>query len=204
MEELLFGCDSTTDPLVDELLGDLLDKRIIVFSDDVDKNILKTVSLQIIRFNVEDKDIPEEKRRPIWIIIRSPGGNVTDGFNLTDIIKASKTPVYTVATSLCASMGFHIYVAGHKRYAFKNSILLLHEGELGVANSVSKAKDCMKFCNSLEERTKNHVIECTKITPEFYDSIFEREYYMYANEEAKELGCVDYIIGEDVSLEDVF
>ena len=62
----------------------------------------------------------------------------------------------------------------------------------------------MAFFNSLDERIKNHVTSKTKITSEFYDSIYDKEYYMYANEEGKELGCVDYIIGEDVTINDIF
>ena len=33
--------------------------------------------------------------------------------------------------------------------------------------------------------------------------MYEKEYYMYANDEAKSLGCVDYIIGEDVQLDEI-
>ena len=117
---------------------------------------------------------------------------------LVDVIQASETPVYTVCFSDCASMGFHIFISGHKRYAFKNSILLIHDGEITVNNSSSKAKDTMKFFETLDKRIKNHVTSSTKITNEFYDSIYDKEYYIYANEEGKELGCVDYIIGEDV------
>ena len=117
-----------------------------------------------------------------------------------DVIQASETPVYTVCFSDCASMGFHIFISGHKRYAFKNSILLIHDGEITVNNSSSKAKDTMKFFETLDKRIKNHVTSSTKITNEFYDSIYDKEYYIYANEEGKELGCVDYIIGEDVPM----
>ena len=156
--------------------------------------------MYIMKWNTEDKDLPVEKRKPIWLYLQTPGGDVIAGFSLIDVIQTSETPVYTVCFSDCASMGFHIFISGHKRYAFKNSILLIHDGEISVNNSSSKAKDTMKFFETLDKRIKNHVTTSTKITPEFYDSIYDKEYYMYANEEGKELGCVDYIIGEDVPL----
>lgn len=190
--------------IVDELLRGMLNERIIVINGTISIDTLEAASLQIIKFNKQDKDIPRDKRSPIWLYIQSPGGSVMSGLNLIDIIESSETPVYTVCFSNCSSMAFHIFISGHKRFAFKNSILLNHDGEVSLSNSSSKAKDTMAFFNSLEERIKNHVVNKTKITPDFYDSIYEKEYYMYANEEGKNLGCVDYIIGEDVGLNDIF
>ena len=40
------------------------------------------------------------------------------------------------------------------------------------------------------------------MTEEFYDKIYEQEYWMYASE-AKELGCIDYIIGKDCDLDEI-
>lgn len=198
MEEL-FGPGS--DPIKEELLKELLDYRILILNDEIDICLLEQIGLHILKFNTEDKNIPKEKRTPIRLFIQSPGGSVISGFNLVDIISSSETPVYTICFANCASMAFHIFISGHKRYAFKNSILLNHDGEISLSNSGSKAKDTMKFFENLDERIKNHVISHTNITPEFYDSIYEKEYYMYANDEAKALGCVDHIIGEDVSID---
>lgn len=199
-----FTLPEESNSIVDKLLRGMLNERIIVINDTISIDILEAASLQIIKFNKQDKDIPRDKRSPIWLYIQSPGGSVMSGLNLIDIIESSETPVYTVCFSNCSSMAFHIFISGHKRFAFKNSILLNHDGEVSLSNSSSKAKDTMAFFNSLEERIKNHVVNKTKITPDFYDSIYEKEYYMYANEEGKNLGCVDYIIGEDVGLNDIF
>lgn len=187
-------------PLEEEQIRENLEKRILVLNDEISVSILEKCSLYIMKWNTEDNDLPVEKRKPIWLYLQTPGGDVIAGFSLIDVIQTSETPVYTVCFSDCASMGFHIFISGHKRYAFKNSILLIHDGEISVNNSSSKAKDTMKFFETLDKRIKNHVTTSTKITPEFYDSIYDKEYYMYANEEGKELGCVDYIIGEDVPL----
>lgn len=198
--ELLQSLVIKNSEFLDELIQENLDKRILVLNDEISVDILEKYSLYIMKWNAEDKDLPVEKRKPIWLYLQTPGGDVVAGFNLVDVIQASETPVYTVCFSDCASMGFHIFISGHKRYAFKNSILLIHDGEITVNNSSSKAKDTMKFFETLDKRIKNHVTSSTKITNEFYDSIYDKEYYIYANEEGKELGCVDYIIGEDVPI----
>ena len=90
-----------------------------------------------------------------------------------------------------------------ERYAFPSSVLLQHDGELSLQNSTSKVRDTMKFFESMEERTKQHVLKYTTMTEEFYDKHYDQEYWMYANEKGKELGMVDYIIGEDCSLDDI-
>lgn len=200
MEELFGGGN---DPITEELLKELLKHRILILNDEIDMCVLESVTLHILNFNREDKNLPKEKRVPIRLFIQSPGGNVISGFNLVDVITASETPVHTICFANCSSMAFHIFISGHKRYAFKNSILLNHDGEISLSNSGSKAKDTMKFFENLDKRIKDHVVSCTNISPEFYDSIYEKEYYMYANDEGKSLGCLDYIIGEDVSIDTI-
>jgi len=199
MEELL-TLPSGTPSLLEEQIREHLDKRIIIFNDSVDECLMENVILHILKWNREDKHLPKEMRKPIWIYLQSPGGGVISGFSLIDAIEASETPVYTVCFSECASMAFHIFISGHKRYAFKNSILLIHDGEVSISNSSSKAKDTMKFLNTLDSRVKNHVLTHTSVSPEFYDEVYNKEYFIYANDEGKTLNCVDFIIGEDVEL----
>ena len=55
----------------------------------------------------------------------------------------------------------------------------------------------------MEERTKQHVLKYTKMTEEFYDKHYDQEYWMYANDKGKEFGMVDYIIGEDCTIDDI-
>lgn len=122
---------------------------------------------------------------------------------MVDVITNSKTPIVGVCFGLAASMGYHIYLACHKRIAFYHSVLLQHDGQIGIQNSTSKARDTMRFFDNLEQRTKAHVLSRTTMSEEFYDKIYDQEYYMYASE-GKELGCVDEIIGEDCELDEIF
>ena len=54
----------------------------------------------------------------------------------------------------------------------------------------------------LEDKKKNFVTSHTNITPEYYEEVYRKELYLSA-QEAKELGIVDYIIGEDVDLDEI-
>lgn len=201
--EGLLALGQPQDDIYDETIRYYLDNRRLILNAIIDDDILENVTLHILKWNKEDKNLPVESRKPIWLFIQSPGGDVVNGNSLIDAIETSKTPVYTVCFAQCNSMGFHIFITGHKRYCFPNSILLIHDGEIRIENSSSKAKDTMKFIEALDQRVKNHVLKHTNITSEFYDSIYDTEYYIYGNTEGKELGIVDYVIGEDVSLEEI-
>lgn len=199
--ELLQALTGTND-LYTELMRENLDKRILVFNDGVDENVVENYILYILKWNAEDKDLPIEKRQPITIYLSCPGGNCFDGFNMVDVIMNSKTPIRGIVFSLAASMGYHILLACHERIAFKNSVLLQHDGQVGIQNSTSKARDTMRFFDSMEARTKDYVLAHTAMTEEFYDKIYDQEYYMYADE-AKKLGCIDKIIGEDCDIDEI-
>ena len=179
-----------------------LQQRKLHLNEDVSQMSVADVVAQIMRFNKEDKGKPVEERQPILLYVVSNGGEVDSGFELIDVIRASKTPVYTVNLGYQYSMGFLIGLAGHRRYATKNAKFLMHDGSQFIYNSGMKVQDQMEFQKKVEERVKRYVTEMTKITPELYDSYQRVEWYMFADE-AKELGVTDFIIGEDCDLDEV-
>ena len=193
-----------SDDLYEEIIRENLDKRILVFNDEVNEAVLENYILYILKWNREDKEagIPIDKRKVITLYVNSPGVSSIDGFSLVDAIMASNTPVRGIVFGLAASMGYHIILSCNERIAFKNSIFLQHDGEISISNSTSKARDTMKFFENMEQRTKQHVLDRTNMSEEFYDKIYDQEYWMYADE-AKELGVVDKIIGEDIELDDI-
>ena len=189
--------------ICEEIINENLERRVLVLNGNISDNIIEEYMLMILKWNLEDKDKPRDKRDPIYIYINSCGGDVFVGFNFIDVIKSSITPVYAVAFSFVASMAFMVYIACEKRYAFKNSILLMHDGDISISNSSSKAKDTMNFVDSMENRERQHVIDHTNITEEFFDDNHRKETYMYANTDGRKYGCVDFIIGEDATIEDI-
>lgn len=189
--------------LIDDLFyyRDLKDRK-IYFNEVIDDDNVFPVIRNIMNINKQDDGIPVEDRKPIMMYISTPGGDVESGLSLIDAIMASKTPVYTINIGDNYSMGFLIGLAGHKRFTFKNSRFLLHDGFECIYDSASKAEDRKKFTNELDNRLKSYVLSRTKITAQKYARNRRKEWYMFA-EQAKELGVVDYIVGEDVEMEDI-
>lgn len=194
-------------------LEDLEERRLYLncaISKDFDEpeiygNKVENIIYHIMRYNREDKynEIPLEERKPIILYINSPGGEVPMGMSLIDTIIMSKTPVYTVNIGICYSMGYLIYIAGHKRYAYPSSSFLLHDGRNFAYDSSAKFADKVKFdMEQTEKRIRNYVIGRTRITEEVYDSKYRVEWYSYP-EEAKKFGICNYIVGIDCDFDEI-
>lgn len=177
-------------------------ERKIYLNDEIEVVSAHDVIYEILRFNVEDKDIEVSERKPILLYCTSVGGSVIDGFGIIDAILNSKTPVYTINLAYQYSMGFLIGLAGHKRYSMSNATFLLHDGQNFVWDSSAKCKDQLKFQEKREQRIKDYVLAHSKFTEQQYDENYRVEFYTYADE-AKEYGFTDYIIGVDCSLDEV-
>lgn len=178
-----------------------LQTRHLPVTDIIAEDIIDIIQ-HINRINMDDKDIPIEERKPIIITITSRGGSVDVGYALIDAILNSKTPVYTVVSGYAYSMGFLIALAGQKRFTYANAKYLLHDGSSFAWDSTTKIQDMIQFQKRSEERSKEYILQHSKITSEQYDENLRVEWYMFADE-AKELGVVDYIIGEDCDIDEV-
>lgn len=152
---------------------------------------------RVIEINKEDEEneIPIEEREPIKIYLACDGGDVSIGFAIANVIECSKTPVYGITTSHAYSMGCIISTACHKRYCYKNSTFLIHDGSGGIQNAISKIKDFGVLIALNEQAMKGIFLERTKISQSLLEEKFEKDWYIGASE-ALELGLVDEILKE--------
>lgn len=189
--------------MVNELfyLKDLKQRKLFL-NEDVCQETVSDIVKNILQYNREDQGIEPKDRKPILVYVASNGGEVDAGFELIDVIRISKTPVYTINLGYQYSMGFLIGLAGHKRYAMRYSKFLLHDGSNFIYNSGAKAQDQMEFNRKVEDRVKQFILSRSKLTTEEYDSKLRVEWYMFSDE-AKEKGFVDYIVGEDCDIDEV-
>lgn len=195
--EVLGGASGS---LYDETVKAWLEDRVLIVNQEISDDILESYIMYILKWNAEDKHKPEDVRKPIRIIINSVGGDMIVGMGLVDAILQSETKIIGIGVGLVASAAFHIYISCHERVSFKNTIFLMHDGEINIQQTTSKARDTMAFFEEMEKRVKQHVVSYTEMTEDYYDSHFKQELYLYADE-AKKLGCVDKIIGDDVDID---
>jgi len=169
--------------------------RRIIVNDIIQDSTVDELIMPIIRWNEEDEaaGLAVEDRTPIRVFVNTDGGDLLVGFLVMNVFKSSKTPIHTYALAKAASCGSIILMAGHKRFAYPFSTILIHDGSIGVSGSSNKAKDTMKFFEEREVDVKAFYLGNSKITDELFESKKDREWYL-TGKEALELGIVDELL----------
>jgi len=109
----------------DEKYFGLMENGVFFLNGDIDSDSVGSA----IEFILEANLNPLCKWNYITMIINSPGGYVTDGFALIDIMFGSKIPIKTVGIGMIASMGLQVFLAGEKgtRTLTPNCMILSHQ-----------------------------------------------------------------------------
>ena len=71
----------------------------------------------------------DDPGKPIVFFINSPGGVISSGMAIYDVMKMISSPVYTVTMGMAASMGAILLCAGEKnhRYVFEHAKVMIHQ-----------------------------------------------------------------------------
>ena len=150
---------------------------------------------KIITWNIQDKGVNVEDRRPIHILINSEGGDMMEALAIIDAIKGSKTPVYTHVIGEAYSAAFLITLCGKKRFGTENSTYLFHEGMAGFMGDAHKLNQAVQFYkNTLLRKTRKIILDNSKISEDAYEEHIKDDWFFDANEAAK-LGVIDDING---------
>lgn len=171
-------------------------KRNIYIYEDITGELAESVYKQIDFYNtVDDLDeVPLEKRKPINIIINSPGGSVYAAYTIIDKMKSSKTPIYTYNIGYAFSAGCLISICGTKRFVSKHGYFLIHQGAGHCSDEAGKVMDFMLHYKTVLKQMKETVLENTNISEKEYDEKIREDLYLTADEALK-MGLVDEIIG---------
>lgn len=172
-----------------------LSNRVYWLDDEINNYTLDLVQY-ITKWNREDKGIPVEDRKPIRIVVDSPGGHLSVSETVSNIIKMSKTPVYGIALGTVASGASVIYLSCHKRYALPNSVFVLHKG--GCSGVSGTYDEIVAFARDYEKQMEtliNFYIDNTKYTEEEIEENIQTDWYI-RTEEALEKGIVDELVND--------
>lgn len=169
--------------------------REIYINFDITEDIIDSIGYRLSKWNKEDKGIIEKNRRPIKIFINTDGGDLNATMHVCDLMKMSKTPIYTICQGKAYSAGGLILIAGHKRFCYPSSTYLLHDGSGGVGGNMSAVFDTIAFQKKYEEKVKDFVVSNTEFTNEEYDKNYRVQLYL-TSEDMVKFGVVDEILTE--------
>jgi len=173
-----------------------IDDRIIWLEGELIDCQLQEVK-QILRWNKEDENIPIEERKPIKILIFSVGGDLYTCFTILNIVKLSKTPVYTVNMGIAMSAGLLILLSGHKRFGLEMSQALIHSGSGSQGGTYEQTEAQMATYKKLIEMMRDFILKRTNIDLKLFNKNKSKDWYMFSEEQIK-LGVVNKIV-EDIS-----
>lgn len=175
-----------------DIYSRLLKDRIIILGSAVTDDVANAIIAQMLFLEVDN---PE---KDIHLYINSPGGSVSSGLALYDIMQFVKCDVATYCMGMAASMGSLLLTAGSKgkRYSLPNTRIMIHQPHLGggglggqVTDIEIHARELVKTKEKLTKVYQTH-------TNQSYDKLFaamERDNFM-SPQEAKEFGLVDHIV----------
>ena len=136
----------------------------------------------IIQMNMEEKDIPKKELKPIYLWIHSYGGDLEQCHAMIDIIEASRIPIITIAMGVAMSAGFMLFLSGHKKYAFKHSNLMVHEGSAAFAGTAEQIEQAQKNYKKQIDGMKKYILERTNIDEKTFNKNKSKDWYLTADE----------------------
>ena len=200
LNDLLIGIPESVanlqipDPVLRQFYKDEQD-RVFWVDSQINETTLELVKM-IMRCNQEDKGKPAEERKPITIMIDSPGGSVEVLLSVIKAIDISKTPVKTVCYCTAYSAAADLLASGHKglRYCMPGSNVMMHAGSCAYQGTASQVDAAKKFYDAMGKRVTDHIYSRTNIDTKTQRKMKD-DYYM-TDEDALKLGIIDKIIDD--------
>ena len=181
--------EPTPMPVGDQLFQRLLRHRIIFLGQQVDDDIANRICAELVLLAAEDE------KRDISLYINSPGGSVSAGLAIYDVMQYVPNDVATYAMGMAASMGQFLLCAGAagKRYALPHAQILMHQPSGGIGGTASdiriQAEQILYIKRTLADRIAFH----TGQSAEQIERDSDRDRWFTA-EEAKDYGFVDQVV----------
>jgi ATP-dependent Clp protease protease subunit len=160
-----------------------------LLGQQVDDDLANRICAELVLLAAEDS------RRDISVYINSPGGSVSAGLAIYDVMQYVPNDIATYAMGMAASMGQFLLCAGTagKRYALPHAQILMHQPHGGIGGTASdiriQAEQILYLKRTLAERTALH----TGQTVEQIETDSDRDRWFTADE-AKDYGFVDRVV----------
>ena len=174
-----------------DIYSRLLNERIVFLNGPVDDHSSNLVIAQMLHLESQDSE------RDINFYINSPGGVITSGMSIYDVMQFIKPDVATYVMGQACSMGSFLAQAGTpgKRYMLPNARHMIHQpsgGARGMASDIEISyKEIMHWKKRLTDLYVKHN-SAGKVYTDF-ERDMDRDTFMSA-EESLEYGLCDRIV----------
>lgn len=172
-----------------DIYSRLLKDRIIFIGTAIDDTVANLAIAQMLFLESEN---PEQD---IHMYINSPGGHISAGFGIYDMMQYIKPPVSTYCIGMAASMAAVLLAAGRKgkRYALPHSQIMIHQPHGGAQGQASDIEIQAKQIVLLKKKLNEVLVYHTGQPLEKIEKDTDRDNFLSA-EEAKAYGIVDHVV----------
>lgn len=175
-----------------DIYSRLLKDRLIILGSVVTDDVANSLIAQMFFLEMEN---PE---KDIQLYINSPGGSVSAGLAIYDIMQFVKCDVATYCMGMAASMGSLLLAAGAKgkRYVLPHSRIMIHQpliGGSGISGQASDIEIHAKEMIATKNKLTDIYVQHTGRSFEELTKAMDRDNFMDA-EKAREFGIVDHVV----------
>lgn len=135
------------------------------------------------------------KNEMITIYINSPGGEVSSGLAIYDVMKTISNPIQTIGVGICASMAAVLLSSGSKglRKAYQNCEIMIHQPLGGYQGQVSDMEIMSKRYCYLKDALSSILSLNTSQNIDKIKKDTDRDYFM-SSFQAKDYHLIDEVI----------
>ena len=126
--------------------------------------------------------------KDLTIFLNSPGGIVTEGLEVYNLLRASGRNITTVLTGMAASMGSIIFLAGDRRIAMTGSLYMVHKPSSLVWGDADEMRKEIEVLDKMQDSAEAIYRERTGI--ENFNEYMNNETW-FDVKEMKELGITN-------------
>jgi ATP-dependent Clp protease protease subunit len=172
-----------------DIYSRLLKDRIIFLQGQVNDDSANLIVAQLLHLQFT------EPGKDIHLYINSPGGSVTAGMSIYDMMQYLTCDVATYCIGQAASMGAMLLTAGKKgkRFALPNSRIMIHQPLGGFGGTATDILIRTKEFLNIKRRMNELMAKHTGHTIEEVEKETDRDNFMSAGQ-AKEFGLVDQVL----------
>ncbi len=181
----------------DERLAEkVLKTRTVLVSETITDTLARKVFQQLLVLESEDP------RKPITIVINSPGGEADSGFGIYDMLRFVAPPVRTLVAGLCASAAVIAFLGGEKgsRFALPHARFMMHQPSSQSFGQASDLAIASAEIIKLRERYNRIIAEVTGKDLETVRRDADRDFWL-SGEEALAYGLVSRVIERRADIE---
>ena len=181
----------------DALAEKFLKTRQILLSGEINKELAE-------KFNKQLLLLEADSNKPVYVYIDSPGGDVSAGFAIYDMIRFVKCPVVLIGNGLIASAAALILLAvpQNMRVGLPNSEYLIHQPLSGMRGTATDIQIHTANVKKTKAKINKIISEATGKDLKKVEADTDRDYWLDA-EEALEYGLISKVISNRAELKSV-